>query len=98
MCVTQGFGRLDQVATVSTLQLILFSGDRASGTGVSPRGAGNTLREKSKTRELSRSLAPRWSRWRIKSFVCFRNGAGDGNRTRVRSLGSFYTPLYDARS
>src|SRR5258708_39954947 len=97
MCVTQGFGRLDQVATVCTLQLILCSGDRALGTGVSPCGAGNALREKSKTRGLSRSPAPRWSRWRIKGFVCFRNGAGDGNRTRVRSLGSLVYQVKNAQ-
>ena len=34
-----------------------------------------------------------WSQARVKWFVFSESGAGDGNRTHVRSLGSFYTAI-----
>ena len=61
--------------------------------GDSQRRAVNTLTEKIERHAIELGQVLNWSQPQPKWFVCFSYGAGDGDRTHVRSLGSFYTAI-----
>ena len=70
------------------------------GAGRRRRGAARPARSRSGSRSTTRAIpmpraspARRWPSWPKTWIERLESGAGDGNRTRVRSLGSFYSTI-----
>ena len=86
------------MASIRALELILCSGRRALGTGVSPRGVGNALRKKSKTRELSRSPARVGVDGELRVLFALEMERATGIEPVSEAWEASILPLYDARS